>query len=169
MRASETDIEIAECIRAFMVANGKSLSTAESCTSGRIAASLTSVSGASDYFQGGMVVYQNQLKEKFLGVSDTTIANHDVVSSEVVTEMVKGCCRLFGTDYAIASTGYTGTGSDKVPSGTIWIGMGTATEVVAFCLTEDNGRETNTSSAAYYAIEKFKEYIISKQLNNEEL
>ena len=64
-----------------MLAHGLTLSVAESCTGGGIAAALTSVSGSSGYFQGGLVAYQNELKVKFLGVSDSDIELYDVVSS----------------------------------------------------------------------------------------
>jgi len=159
MNASTESRKLADLIREKMIDKHYTLSTAESCTSGRIAAILTSVSGASDYFQGGMVVYQDQLKERFLGVSEETIKNHDVVSREVVEQMVRGCCKLFNTDFAIASTGYTGGGSDKVPSGTVWIGWGSKDEVHTFCLTEDKGREQNTSHAAANAVKKFYSYV----------
>lgn len=62
----------------LVVSQGKTVSTAESCTSGRIAASLTQISGASDYFQGGIVCYQDELKERFLNVSPDDIKTYDV-------------------------------------------------------------------------------------------
>lgn len=142
-----------------MVTMGKTLSTAESCTSGGIAAELTRVSGASGYFQGGLVAYQDHLKTGFLGVSEEDIREHDVVSREVVEQMVRGACRMFGTDYALASTGYAGTGTDRIPSGTIWIGWGTEQDVHSLCLTEDRGREVNTRNAITQVLGHFLEYL----------
>lgn len=146
-------------ILAWMVQHKATLSTAESCTSGRIAAILTSVSGASDYFQGGMVAYQDAIKERFLDVDAAIIAEHDVVSREVAEQMVRGCIRLFGTDFAIASTGYTGSGANGIASGTVWLGWGCADEVHTACLTEDNGRESNTANAASTAVSKFLDFL----------
>lgn len=146
-------------IRALLVQRAKTLSTAESCTSGRIAAKLTSVSGASEYFQGSLVAYQDALKIRFLGVEAQTIKEHDVVSREVVQQMVRGAIRLFGTDYAIASTGYTGAGANGIPAGTVWLGWGSEDDVHTLCLEGDHGREANTEEAANVAIEEFYKYI----------
>ena len=151
---------VAEHIRAWMVAHGKTLSTAESCTSGRIAAKLTSVSGASKYFQGGVVAYQDELKIRFLGVKTDTIQQHDVVSREVVEQMVLGSIELFHTDYAIASTGYTGSGVNGIAAGTVWIGWGSKDDVQTCCLSGDLGREENTERAAHTAIERFEKFVV---------
>lgn len=150
---------LAQEIRTRMVETGKTLSTAESCTSGRIAATLTQVPGASDYFQGGLIAYQDYLKVRYLDVRQEDIDTYDVVSQPVVEQMVQGACRLFQTDYAIASTGYAGTGDNGVPSGTIWIGWGSVQEVHSICLTHDEGRELNTAHATTQALEHFLRFI----------
>ncbi len=152
MYSDKEDIELAERLRVVMTERGKTVSTAESCTSGRIASTLTSVSGASDYFLGGLVAYQDDVKIAYLGVTAEMIAEHDVVSRDVVEQMVRGACRMFGSDYALASTGYAGGGTDAIPSGTIWIGWGSETEVYSMKLSEDKGREENTRNAAKTAI-----------------
>ncbi len=159
MHTSEESKRIANNIRKWMVAHGKTLSTAESCTSGRIAAMLTAVDGASDYYQGGLVAYQDELKTQYLEVDAATIKECDVVSEPVVKQMVEGCCKRFGTDFAIASTGYTGSGSDRVPRGTVWVAWGTAEEVETRCLEKDCGREQNTRQAALAALEGFLGYL----------
>ena len=84
------------------------LSTAESCTGGRIASSLTAVPGSSAYFIGSVVAYQNEVKERLLDVDSDDIDKYEVVSREVAISMVKGACRLFSSDYALASTGCAG-------------------------------------------------------------
>ena len=152
MNTTTEDRELAEQIRQYMVSHHLTLATAESCTSGRIAATLTSVSGASDYFQGGMVVYQNELKTRFLGVSPELIAEHDVVSEAVVRQMAKGCLELYGTDYCICSTGYTGGGSERVASGTIWLAYGRKGDIHTHCLHLDASREDNTAMATLTAV-----------------
>ena len=152
-------IDICTEILRSMVKSGKTLSTAESCTSGRIAASLTQISGASDYFQGGIVCYQNELKERFLNVSPDVIKTYDVVSKPVVEQMVRGACRLFRTDYALASTGYAGGGMNGIPDGTIWIGWGSEDDVHTLCLQTDLGRERNTENATYKILSSFLNYL----------
>lgn len=151
--------DICSEIRRIMVERGKTVSTAESCTSGRIAASLTQISGASDYFQGGIVCYQDELKERFLNVSAEDIKTYDVVSKPVVEQMVRGACELFGTDYALASTGYAGGGMNGIPDGTIWIGFGSKDDVHSLCLTKNVGREENTENATIEVLRHFLEYI----------
>ena len=155
MYSDKADNELAERLRKLMIEKGKTVATAESCTSGRIASTLTSVSGASGYFLGGLVAYQDEVKIAHLGVSAEMIAEHDVVSREVVEQMVKGACRFFGSDYALASTGYAGGGTETIPSGTIWIGWGSEKEVHSMKLSEDRRREENTSNAAKVAIRSF--------------
>lgn len=140
-------------LRDRLVKNGWSVSTAESCTSGRIAALLTSVSGSSHFFQGGIVAYQNQVKIDELGVSAENIARYDVVSEPVVIEMVKGACRKFGTTFALASTGYAEAWDGHEVE--IWIGWGTTESVHTLRLTEDHGRIPNVERAAKTAVEQF--------------
>lgn len=139
----------------LMVSQGKTVSTAESCTSGRIAASLTQISGASDYFQGGIVCYQDELKVRFLNVSPEDIKTYDVVSQPVVEQMVRGACHLFHTDYALASTGYAGGGMNGIPDGTIWIGWGTQDDVHTKKICINQGREWNTENAVETVLQDF--------------
>ena len=155
----ETKQSVCTEILRLMVGRHKTVATAESCTSGRIAASLTQISGASDYFQGGIVCYQDELKERFLCVSPADIAEYDVVSRPVVEQMVRGACQLFHTDYALASTGYAGGGMNGIPDGTIWIGWGSADDVHSIMLTGDNGREQNTENAVCQVLSEFLKYV----------
>lgn len=84
------------------------IATAESCTGGKIAAVLTAVSGASNYFKGSVVSYATQSKIDVLGVSKNTIDKFSVVSAQVATEMVLGIQKIAQVDYAIATTGNAG-------------------------------------------------------------
>ena len=146
-------------IQKRMVEQGLTLATAESCTSGGIAREITKVAGSSDYFQGGLVAYQDRLKEELLGVSAEDIAQYDVVSEPVVRQMVRGACKMFNTDYAIASTGYAGEGCNGIPSGTIWIAWGTAEDIHTKCLTKNIDRETNTQNAIQAALEGLLSFV----------
>lgn len=84
------------------------IATAESCTGGKIAAVLTAVSGASNYFKGSVVSYATQTKIDVLGVSKSIIDEFSVVSAQVATEMALGIQKLAQVDYAIATTGNAG-------------------------------------------------------------
>lgn len=99
------------------------IGTAESCTAGGIGAKIASISGASDYFRGGIISYATDIKETILGVNSQTIKDHDVVSKETAVEMAKGAAKVLNVDIAISITGYAGRtgGNDKVPNGTIWL------------------------------------------------
>ena len=152
---------IAAEIKQIMVEGGKTLSTAESCTSGRIAAQLTCISGASGYFQGGLVAYQDHIKVEQLGVNAEDIMRYDVVSRPVVEQMVAGACRLFRTDFALASTGYAGDGANGIPSGTIWIAWGGPTDVHSRCLMLHGTREENTQDAVDAVLLSFRAYLDS--------
>lgn len=88
----------------------KTVSTAESCTGGRIAEAIIAVPGASKYFKGGIISYVDEVKMSLLGVSGDVLAEKTAVSEEVAQQMVTGACRALNTDYAIAATGIAGPG-----------------------------------------------------------
>lgn len=147
--------QLAKDIQRLLTNRHQTLATAESCTGGRIASALTAVAGSSAYFQGGLVAYQNEVKVKQLGVSAQTIDEHDVVSCEVAEEMVLGACRLFGTDYAIATTGYAGPGggTPDIPTGTIWIAAGNVEQMETLCLHLSGSRVENLKKATDEALQ----------------
>jgi PncC family amidohydrolase len=115
-----------EAIHNWMVAHKKTLALAESCTGGFMAAQLTALPGASNYFLGSMVVYSNALKEKVLGLSCKTVEAQGVVSEEAVQGMLQGLFRLTEADYGIAVSGIAGPGggTEKKPVGTICYALG---------------------------------------------
>lgn len=116
-----------EKIHRHCIENKLTLSLAESCTGGALAARLTSLPGASAYFLGSVVAYSNDLKVKLLGVKPETLAAHGAVSGEVVAEMVKGILTVTGSDYAIAISGIAGPdgGTQQKPVGTMWAAIET--------------------------------------------
>src|SRR5690606_18715586 len=83
----------------------RTLSLAESCTGGTIASQITAEPGASSFFLGSIIPYKTELKTKVLGVPASLIEEFSVVSVEVAESMALNSCRLFDTDYAIATTG----------------------------------------------------------------
>ncbi|WP_395044186.1 CinA family nicotinamide mononucleotide deamidase-related protein [Flavobacterium sp.] len=110
----------------------KTIATAESCTGGKIAQVITSVSGASKYFRGSIVSYATDIKVSVLGVLQDTINNHSVVSAEVGKEMAIGVQQLMKTDYAIATTGNAGPNKGDADAlvGTVFIALATPDDII---------------------------------------
>jgi nicotinamide-nucleotide amidase len=104
---------------------------AESCTGGLLANAFTDVPGASKVFAGSAVCYANDAKVNLLGVPDCLIAQHGAVSAECAAAMATGAIEKFGSDYAIAVTGYAGPGggTDADPVGTVYFGYASPTGV----------------------------------------
>jgi nicotinamide-nucleotide amidase len=115
--------ELAQQLGLFLKSKGKKIATAESCTGGWIAQTMTEVSGSSAWFDRGFVTYSNAAKVQMLGVSPETLALYGAVSAQTATEMVVGALAHSDADYAIAVTGITGPdgGSVEKPVGTVFI------------------------------------------------
>ncbi len=129
-----------------------SLATAESCTGGYIAHTITSIAGSSDYFIGGIIPYSNEIKTEELGVPAEIIEKYGAVSEETVGEMAKRVRELFKTDIGIATSGIAGPGGGTIdkPVGTIWIAYSDAQQTICkkLQLTKDrlvNIRFTTTA------------------------
>jgi nicotinamide-nucleotide amidase len=112
---------------------GATLSTAESCTGGLLAAKITDVPGSSDYFVRGLVTYSDQSKTELLGVSRTTLEAEGAVSEAVAKAMAEGCRRISQTDYALAITGLAGPsgGTPDKPVGLVYLALADTNSVVA--------------------------------------
>ena len=147
----------------------KTVSTAESCTGGRIAEAIIAVPGASKYFKGGIICYVNEVKENLLGVSHDLIEEKTAVCEEVAIEMVKGACKTLNTDYAIAATGLAGPGggTKEIPVGTIWLACGTADNVMTCKIEEDNGRDVNLTIATNKAVQMFCNFLKAEDATSE--
>jgi nicotinamide-nucleotide amidase len=115
---------LAESVGARMRAVRQTLVTAESCTGGWIAKTVTDLAGSSEWFDCGIVAYSYEAKQALLSVNPRTLEAHGAVSRETVIEMVSGALVHSGAGVAIAVTGIAGPGGgtpDK-PVGTVWIG-----------------------------------------------
>ncbi len=109
----------------YLIENGISVATAESCTGGNIAATLVSYAGISSVFRAGLVTYANSAKERVLGVRETTLEKFGAVSYECAFEMLCGAIALTDADAAVCTTGIAGPGgatADK-PVGLVYIGV----------------------------------------------
>ncbi|MBQ5389154.1 MAG: CinA family nicotinamide mononucleotide deamidase-related protein [Paludibacteraceae bacterium] len=122
---------------------GVTIATAESCTGGRLAAALNAQSGASAYYMGSVVAYDNTVKTNVLGVSQETLNTFGAVSEYTVREMAEGVRALMHTDFAIATSGIAGPlgGTEDKPVGTVWIAWATADGTVAECFHFGAARE----------------------------
>ena len=105
--------EIHEILKEILTDRKLSLSTAESCTGGELAKLLTSVSGSSKYFLGGVITYEAQKKVHILGEKKKTISEKTTVSEEIAQEMSFGCQQLFQTDISLSTTGVSGPNTDE--------------------------------------------------------
>lgn len=101
------------------------ISTIESCTGGGVASYFTKVSGASTYFRGAIVTYQNESKETFLNIDKNWIEENGVVSDNMIEKMLIGGSKHFGTDIVMATTGVLGPNTDDQGNkvGNVWIGV----------------------------------------------
>ena len=124
-RISYEDATLEEILLKELQERKCTISTAESCTGGGLASKITSISGASANFMGSVVAYDNSIKTGVLQVSEDTIKEHGVVSTQVVEQMAKGVAEKMKTDCAIATSGIAGPtgGSKQKPVGTIAIGL----------------------------------------------
>lgn len=106
-------------------AQGKTVTTAESCTGGWVAKVLTDISGSSDYFQRGFVTYSNEAKHQMIGVTDASLQQFGAVSQQVVEEMASGALKEATADFAISVSGIAGPGGGSIdkPVGTVWFGF----------------------------------------------
>ncbi len=128
-----------------LIANGKTIATAESCTGGMIAQKLTSVAGSSAYFKGSVVAYANEIKTNILQIPASTIDQKGAVSEEVACLMAANVRKLMGTDIGISTTGIAGPdgGTEEKPVGTVWIGLATEEGVSARKYQFGNQRDRN--------------------------
>lgn len=154
-------MKIEEELGSVLRAKKMTLSTAESCTGGSIAALVTSVPGSSEYFKGGIVAYSNEVKENLLHVSPETLDTYGAVSRETVMEMAAGAMKTLKTDCAIATSGIAGPGGGTIdkPVGTVWIAVAYKNEIVTMKQIEDHGRTENVRKTVQNALELLLELL----------
>lgn len=113
----------------------QTVSCAESCTGGMLAAAFTSVAGSSQWFDQSFVTYSNKAKEDRLGVLPETLLEHGAVSRQTVYEMARGAKAVAQADYAVGISGIAGPGggSESKPVGTVWFGFAFPAEVAKQC------------------------------------
>lgn len=160
---------IVEQVAEALKERGLTVSVAEACTSGLIASKLTSVSGSSKYFLGGVLAYANEVKEGVLGVPKGVMIMEGSVSPVTAREMAKGARRLTGTDLAVAATGVMGpTGGTRTkPVGLFFVAV--AGEDIDVCVERrfSGDRAENRESAANAAIELLRDVLLDRSPESE--
>jgi len=144
----------------------KTVSTAESCTGGNIAHLITSIPGSSEYYKGSVVAYSNEIKQKVLLVNRSSLDAYGAVSKQVVEEMAKGIINVYGTDFAIATSGIAGPdgGTKEKPVGITWIAVANHSDIYSKKYIFGDQRERNIQRASLTALNMLQKLILGKKL-----
>lgn len=161
------DGKIETAIQELFIKKGWTLSLAESCTGGAIAARLASIPGASRYFLGSIVAYSNSMKESLLNISPQLLVEKGAVSTETASCMAESIQKMTGSDFTLSVTGLAGPegGSESHPIGTVYIGIKDFCNPSEVSLINAKGtRSAIIETTINYALSKL--YIKSKNLTN---
>ena len=152
----EEDETIEVVVGKLLKEQGKTIAVAESCTGGKLAHAFTSVAGASNYFKAGVVTYSVESKVAILGIEKSFIEKYNVVSAEVAEAMAQKTKVLFGTDYALATTGNAGPTKEEGAAevGTVFIGFATPHGVYSEEFNLGQPRDKVIDRAVNKALEK---------------
>lgn len=146
----------------LMHKKGKTLALAESCTGGSIASVLVNIPGSSNYFKGGVVSYATETKVDVLGISQSLIDKHSVVSAEVAKAMALAAQAKFKSDYALSTTGNAGPakGDSDAEVGTVYIGLAKPDGVESFSFNMGKHRERVITKTVNKAMELLQKEIL---------
>lgn len=137
------------------IEKGISIATAESCTSGLIASKITTIAGSSAYFKGGVIAYQNEIKIEALDVPAVLINKKTAVCADVTEQMAANVLRKFGSDFSVATSGYSGpTGGTEInPVGTVFISIATNQKLISKRYVFNGQRESIVNQSVKKSIE----------------
>ncbi len=153
--------QVEERIGELLTRRGLTLAVAESCTAGLLGHRITSVSGSSAYFEGGVISYSNAAKERLLGVPHQTLIQHGAVSKETALAMASGARRLLGADIALSVTGIAGPtgGTPDKPVGLVYIGLAAEGEEISEKHSWHGDRSENKERSAQAALDLLLKYL----------
>ncbi len=153
---------MAEVIGRMLKEKGKKLAVAESCTGGYISHLITSVPGSSEFYNGSVTAYSNDVKENTLGVKKSTLEKYGAVSEQVAKEMAEGVKRIFNADFAVSTTGIAGPtgGTQEKPVGTVWIAVAGENKVVVFNHIFGDNRERNIIRSSQTTLQILRRVIL---------
>ena len=151
---ADTDEPLEVIVGRMLKERHQTISTAESCTGGKLASLLNKHAGSSAFYYGSIISYDNSVKEHVLGVPAALIKAHGVVSEEVVRVMAESVRKMLNTNYSIATSGIAGPtgGSEEKPVGTVWIAWATPEGTTAECFHLGKLREQITDRACMKAL-----------------
>ncbi|HAT8520061.1 CinA family protein [Vibrio parahaemolyticus] len=146
-----------EFLHKYLIDNGYTISCAESLTSGLVQLALSSQSGSSKYFVGGLTAYSIPMKVTLLGVDHEEAVRANAVSELVARQMVDGCTKLFSSDIAISTTGYAepftdDNGVDRKRQA--FIGIKVNGDITALEVTSEELQDKNRVEAQFYVVNK---------------
>ena len=152
---------ILEQVKIRAISKAFTVSTAESCTGGKLAECLTSIPGSSAFFDSSIIVYSNSSKVKLLDVSSKTIENYGAVSEHVVQEMSSGLLKRAGSDIGIALSGIMGPDADGTGKdiGTVWISIRSRERHLTKMLKLEGDRASNREFTVLYALNYLSDFI----------
>ena len=148
--------DLAQAIQKALLERGEMMATAESLTGGLVASHIVDIPGSSAILAGGIVAYQNEIKESLLGVPHQVLENQGAVSAETVKAMAEGARKKFGCEWAIATSGIAGpTGAEPgKPVGTVWMAVANSLQNEAFCKIFEGNRTQVREKSVYSVLGK---------------
>jgi nicotinamide-nucleotide amidase len=167
---ADTDT-LASTVGKLLLLAGETLSVAESCTGGGLGAMLTGVAGSSRYFLGGIISYDNRVKERLLGVNPQDLAEFGAVSHQVAKQMAAGVRSRLNTDWGLSITGIAGPGggTDAKPVGLVYIGLASSSaeaESFEYRFGEARSRDWIRNLSCCTALDRLRRKLLSAKSHN---
>lgn len=159
------DIQLVNKVSDELRKQNRSIATAESCTGGLLAHTLTNVSGSSDYFDRGVITYSNRAKNEMLGIPEELLKKHGAVSKEVAAAMAQAIRQNARVDCGLATTGIAGpTGGTKdKPIGLVYIALSTKDTLIVKQFLFSGDRISNKENTCTKALELILELLSKKK------
>jgi nicotinamide-nucleotide amidase len=156
------DISFEKALQNLFIEKNLTLGLAESCSGGYISHKLSIEPGASKFFMGSIISYDNIIKQNVLGVKSETLNQFGAVSSECVKEMVIGALKVLNVDIAISVSGIAGPdgGTEEKPVGTIWIAVGDKNRILTHKLTFGRDRLRNIQFSGMFALNMARRFVL---------
>jgi nicotinamide-nucleotide amidase len=161
---ADTDTPMELVVGKLLKERNQTITTAESCTGGYIAHLITKHDGSSAYYQGSIVSYANEIKERLLSVPHSILATKGAVSEETVIAMAETARKTMKTDYALAVSGIMGPrgGSEQKPVGMVWVAVASAEKTVTQLFHFRFDRSRNIELTAINALNVLRQLILGK-------
>ncbi|MCL4149054.1 UNVERIFIED_CONTAM: hypothetical protein GTU68_060044 [Idotea baltica] len=161
---SKDNEELELVLADLLLKENGTLATAESCTGGYLAHTITANAGSSAYFLGSIISYSNEAKMNLLGVKKETLEAHGAVSEETVIQMAEGARKALNSTYALATSGIAGPGggTEEKPVGTIWIACAGPDKTVAKKILSTKTRLVNIQYGSKSALGLLRKMILKE-------